>query len=70
MLCQFLGHNKVIQLFIYMYPFFLRFLSHRGCYRVLSSVPCAIQWRTQRFEKHVSQDKISEEKFDLTLSPM
>ena len=35
-------YNKVNQLYIYIYPLFLRFFSHIGNYRVLSRVPCAI----------------------------
>ena len=30
--------------YIYRYPLFFRFFSHLGHYRVLSRVPCAIQW--------------------------
>ena len=43
MLCQFQVYSKVIQLYIYMYLFFLKFFSHLGCYIILSRVPCAIQ---------------------------
>ena len=42
-LCQFLLYNKVNQLYVYIYPFFLGFPSHLGHHRVLSRVPCAIQ---------------------------
>ena len=35
-------YSKVIQLYIYIYPLFLRFYSHIRHYRVLSRVPCAI----------------------------
>ena len=42
-LYQFQVYSKLIQLYIYMYLFFFRFFSHRGHYRVLSRVPCAIQ---------------------------
>ena len=41
MLCQFQLYSKVNQLYIY--PLFFRLFSHIGHYRVLSSVPCAIQ---------------------------
>ena len=44
MLCQFQVHSKVIQLCVYMYLFFFKFFSHLGYYRILSRVPCAIQW--------------------------
>ena len=37
--CQFQVYSKVNQLHIYIYPFFFRFLSHVGHYRVLSRVP-------------------------------
>ena len=40
---QFQVYSKVIQLYIYMYPFFFKFFSHLDYYRVLSRVPCAIQ---------------------------
>ena len=43
MLCQFLVYSKVIQLYVYIYSFFIRFFSHMGYYRRLSGVPCAIQ---------------------------
>ena len=33
----------MIQLYIYLYSFFLKFFSHLGCYRILSIAPCAIQ---------------------------
>ena len=42
MLCQFQVHNKVNQLYIYIYLLFWRFFSHIGHYRVLSRVPRAI----------------------------
>ena len=29
---------------IYIYPFFFRFLSHTGYYRILGRVSCAIQY--------------------------
>ena len=32
----------MIQFYIYIYPFFFRFFSHIGYYRILSRVPCAI----------------------------
>ena len=34
----------MIQLYTYMYIFFFRFFSIIGYYRILSIVPCAIQW--------------------------
>ena len=43
MLCQFQEYNKVIQLYTYVYLFFFRFFPHVCYYRLLSSVPCAIQ---------------------------
>ena len=43
MLCQFQAYNKVIQSYIHIYPFFFRFFSHIGYYRILSRVPCALQ---------------------------
>ena len=43
MLCQFQVYSKVTQLYIYIYPFFFRYFSHIGYYRILSRVPCAIQ---------------------------
>ena len=43
MLCQFQVYRKVILLYIYIYSFFFRFLTHVGYYRILSRVPCAIQ---------------------------
>ena len=36
-------YSKVIQLYVYIYSFFFRFFSLIGNYRILSSVPCAIQ---------------------------
>ena len=44
MLYLFQVYSKVNQLHIYVYPFFFRFFSHIGYYRVLTRVPCAIQW--------------------------
>ena len=35
--------SKVIQLYIYIYPFFLKLYSHLCYYRILSTVSCAIQ---------------------------
>ena len=35
-------YNKVIELYIYLYPLFFRFFSHIGHYRALGRVPCAI----------------------------
>ena len=35
--------SKVIQLYIHMYPFFFRFFTHIGYYRILSRFLCAIQ---------------------------
>ena len=43
MLYSFQVYSKVIQLYIYMYLFFLKFFSHLGYYRILSTFPCAIQ---------------------------
>ena len=43
MLCWFQVYSKVIQLYVYTYLFFFRFLSPLGYYRILSRVPCAIQ---------------------------
>ena len=43
MLCWFLLHSRMNQLYIYIYPLFFRFFSHIGHYTVLSRVPCAIQ---------------------------
>ena len=42
MLCWFQVYSKVIQLYIYIFPF--RFFSLIGYYKILSIVPCAIQW--------------------------
>ena len=42
-LCYFLLYSKVNQLYIYIYPFFFRFLSHLGHHRTLNTVSCAIQ---------------------------
>ena len=42
-LCLFLLHSKVIQLYIYTYPFFLRFFFPTGYHRISSRVPCATQ---------------------------
>ena len=43
MLYQFQAYCKVNYLYIYIYPFFFRFLSHIGHYQVLSRVPWAMQ---------------------------
>ena len=43
MLCWFLLHSRMNQLYIYIYPLFFRFFSHIGHYTVLSRAPCAIQ---------------------------
>ena len=43
MLCQFLLHSNVNQPHIYIFPFFLGFLSHLGHCRALSRTPCSIQ---------------------------
>ena len=43
MLWLFQVHSKVIQLYVYVCLFFFKFFSHLGYYRILSSVPCAIQ---------------------------
>ena len=42
-LCQFLLCSKVNQLYVYIYPLFLRFSCHLGHRRALTRVPCAIQ---------------------------
>ena len=42
-LCYFLLYGKVNQLYIYIYPFFFRFLSHLGHHRIMNTVSCAIQ---------------------------
>ena len=42
-LCLFQVCSKVIQLYMYTYPFFFRFFSHLGYYRILSRVLCVIQ---------------------------
>ena len=36
-------YSKVIQLYIYKYLFFFNFFSYLGYYRILSSIPCALQ---------------------------
>ena len=41
MLCWFLLHSKLNQLYIYIYVLFFRFPSHLGHHRALSGVPCA-----------------------------
>ena len=43
MLCYFQVYSQVIHLYIYIYPFFLRFFSHIGYYKLLSRLPCAIK---------------------------
>ena len=43
MLCQLQVYSKVIQLYVYIQPFFFRLFSHIGYYRILSRVPCAVQ---------------------------
>ena len=55
MLCQFQGYSRVIQLYMYTYLFFFRFFSHIGHYRVLSSVPCAIQQVLIRYLFYIEQ---------------
>ena len=42
MLCWFQVYSKVIHLHIYL--FFFKFFFHLGYYRILNSVPCAIQY--------------------------
>ena len=37
-------YSKVIQLYIYKYPFFFRFFARIAYYRALSGVSCTIQW--------------------------
>ena len=39
MLCVFHVYSKVNQLYIYIYPFFFRFFSHIGYYRILTKFP-------------------------------
>jgi len=34
---------QLIQLYTFMYPFFFRFFSHVGVYRIMRRVSCAIQ---------------------------
>ena len=34
---------QVIQLYVYVHPFFLRFFSHIDYHRILGRVPCAIE---------------------------
>ena len=41
--CVGFRNSKLIQLYIYVYPFSFRFFSHIAYYRVLSRVPCGIQ---------------------------
>ena len=36
-------YSKVIQLYMYIYPFFYTFVLHIGYYRILSRVPYAMQ---------------------------
>ena len=36
-------YSKVVQLYIYVYPFFFRCFSNVGYYRILSRITCAIQ---------------------------
>ena len=43
MLCVFQVCSQVNQLYMYLYPHFLRFFSHIDHYRVWSGVPCAVQ---------------------------
>ena len=43
MLCQLLLYSKVIQLYVHIYPLFLRFPSHLGHQRALSRAPCDLQ---------------------------
>ena len=45
MLCYFLLYSKVIQLYIYLHPFFGLF-SHIGYHRMLGRIPCAIYSRS------------------------
>ena len=44
MLCQFRLYSKINQLYIYIRITLFKICSHVGHYRVLSRVPCAIQW--------------------------
>ena len=43
MLCEFRVYSEVTQFYMYMYLLFLKFFSHLGHYRILSSIPCAIE---------------------------
>ena len=36
-------YNRVIQLYIYMYLIFFKFILHLGYYKLLSRIPCAMQ---------------------------
>ena len=36
--------GRVIQLYIYMYPFFFKFFSHLGYYSILNKFPCIVQY--------------------------
>ena len=42
MLCSFLLYSKVNQSYMYIHSLLFRYFSHRGCYRVLSRVLCAV----------------------------
>ena len=44
MLYSFQVYSNVNQLYIHTYPVFFRFFSHRSHYRLLSSIPCYLQW--------------------------
>ena len=39
MLCLFQEHSKVIQLYMYIHPFFFRFFSHIGVYKYFVEFP-------------------------------
>ena len=47
MLCQFQVYSKVIQLHIYIYLFFFRFVFHIGYYKAFSRAPCAMEQAQQ-----------------------
>ena len=39
-------YSKVIQLYIYMYVFFFKLFPQLDYYRIVSSVPCVIHYRS------------------------
>ena len=54
-MCQLQVYSKVNQLYIYIFPFFSRFFSHLGYYRILSIFPCAIQQVLISYLFHIQQ---------------